>query len=328
MADINDIFGTGKAIEKLINSVGSFIGDIKQPLLTKWMAQAKAEEIKVISEAIHQQQGKDLDIKCKDGKVSIKNRPQVDLLQRAQNRLAYQEITKQENIEAVVSNARQELDRDGRVSDQPVDKDWINRFFSYAGDFSSEEIRILWGKLLAGEIRRPNSISLRTLDVLHNLSIQEAILFNEVAKHTLRSEEGYYFLPFSRDIEKIPIVEYKDIVKLSECGLLNDTAVNHDFGGAFDKYIARNSEFVLISHKKNLARYPVIRTACYLLTSSGKELCEIFHNKTNNTSILQLNAILEQYNDYYTFTIHRMESVDLDGTIHYADKYTDIKDIQ
>lgn len=325
MSNLQDIFGAGKAIEKLLDAVDGFIGDMKQPYLVKKMAQAKAEEIKIISDVINQQQGKSLDVRYENGKTSIKNTPQVDLLQRAQNRFAYQEMTKQENIEAVVSNARQELERDGRVNDKPVNKDWINRFFSYSGDFSSEEIRILWGKLLAGEIRRPNSISLRTLDVLKNLSIQEAIMFNDLAKYILEVEDGEYILPFPNDVTHEPTVKYNIILKLSECGLIKDNSnVAIEFKNVSEGYILRNNNFVLKGKAKELAQIPPVTMQCYLLTNAGAELCRTLHNETDNSTILQVYDMLINYKKFYTFSIHKIESVDLDGHIRYADNYTDI----
>ncbi len=44
----------------------------------------------------------------------------------------------------------------------------------YAGDVSVEQMQLLWGRLLAGELKAPGSYSLRCLDFLRNLSQDEA----------------------------------------------------------------------------------------------------------------------------------------------------------
>ncbi len=50
------------------------------------------------------------------------------IAKRASSRLAYQEITKQQNIEAVVDNAYEELEHAENVSSESVNSDWMFRF--------------------------------------------------------------------------------------------------------------------------------------------------------------------------------------------------------
>jgi hypothetical protein len=94
---------------------------------------------------------------------------------RAARRLLDVEQRRQENLEAIVYVAEQNLPDE--VSAQPVDEDWTARFFREAQDVGNEDMQRLWGKLLAGEIARPGSFSRRTLDVVANLTKEEAALF-------------------------------------------------------------------------------------------------------------------------------------------------------
>ena len=66
---------------------------------------------------------------------------------------------------------------DKRVDDQEVDHDWIARFFNDVQDVSSEEMHVLWGKVLAGEVERAGSTSLRTLGILRDLDKATASTF-------------------------------------------------------------------------------------------------------------------------------------------------------
>ncbi len=77
------------------------------------------------------------------------------------------------------------------VSDEPVDDDWVARFFSYAQDVSNEQLQALWGKVLAGEVGRPGQIPLRTLDLLRNITKGEAELLMKLGART--SAESIYF---------------------------------------------------------------------------------------------------------------------------------------
>jgi hypothetical protein len=61
------------------------------------------------------------------------------------------------------------------------DADWVARFFGVVQDVSAEEMQALWGKILAGEIRHPGRLSLRTLDILRNLTTAEAKVFTSIS---------------------------------------------------------------------------------------------------------------------------------------------------
>lgn len=72
------------------------------------------------------------------------------------------------NNRAAVGHAAAVLD-DKRVGDDEIDRDWTARFFNDVQDVSSEEMHVLWGRTLAGEVERPGRTRLRTLGVLGNL---------------------------------------------------------------------------------------------------------------------------------------------------------------
>src|SRR5690606_25427708 len=78
--------------------------------------------------------------------------------------------------------AADDLRNEQSVTDEPLDEDWKTRFFNIAEDISNEEMQSLWGKILAGEIKQPKSYSLRTLELLKNLSKEEAEVFTKFAQ--------------------------------------------------------------------------------------------------------------------------------------------------
>ena len=80
---------------------------------------------------------------------------------------------------AVVERAARELG-DAEVPDREPDHDWTARFFNYIQDVSSEEMQSLWAKVLAGEVERPKSTSIRTLGILRNLDREAAVLFGRL----------------------------------------------------------------------------------------------------------------------------------------------------
>jgi hypothetical protein len=59
----------------------------------------------------------------------------------------------------------------------PISEDWLNAFEGEAAQMSSEQMQRLFGKILAGEIQRPSSYSIKTLKLMAQLDNQAANLF-------------------------------------------------------------------------------------------------------------------------------------------------------
>ena len=70
--------------------------------------------------------------------------------------------------------------------------DWLMRFFDAVGNISNEDLQQLWGKVLANEIVKPKVCSLRTLDMIRNMSPEEAKTFSLLCKYVMQSGNTYY----------------------------------------------------------------------------------------------------------------------------------------
>lgn len=92
---------------------------------------------------------------------------------------------KVENVEEIISKAKQQFAPDEQVSEEPVEKDWMTRFLNIAEEVSDDDMQNIWARVLAGEIKKPKSYSLRTLDVLRNISVDEAKLLVKVSNYLL-----------------------------------------------------------------------------------------------------------------------------------------------
>jgi hypothetical protein len=88
------------------------------------------------------------------------------------------------NVQTVAALAANEL-RGRAASPDPVDEDWIARFFETIKDVSSEEMQQLWSKILAGEVVRPGSFSMRCLETVRNLGKQEAEAFHDFGPYVV-----------------------------------------------------------------------------------------------------------------------------------------------
>lgn len=116
-----------------------------------------------------------------------------DIVARAAHNLLAKEYRHQKNKEDIARKALEILQdetkaltnnvapENGATQAPPpnVDDDWLNVFERYAENASSERVQELWARILAGEIRRPRTFSLKTLRFVSELDQQTASLFEK-----------------------------------------------------------------------------------------------------------------------------------------------------
>ena len=177
---------------KLIDYGASGIGSVAGPMLAPWrsrreakatlidaeaeasslkiLAEGRATALQIISNAQSEARSTLADQNSTiDGEISIR--------EAITQRVFYQEEKRQSNIVSVLNEAAENLG-DETVEDHEPDHDWTARFFNEVQDVSSDEMRTIWAKILAGEVERPGSTSARTLTILKNLDRNPARLFN------------------------------------------------------------------------------------------------------------------------------------------------------
>ena len=198
----------GKPIEKLIEVVSQGIGTLYRPIAIRKEAKAKAFEIEVIAKAKATSNA--------EGKFA-----ELDTYNIIEQKLLHQQVKKQNNIDKIVDVAFDQINQEPEVSSEKVDSDWTTRFFNIAEDISNEEMQLLWGRVLSGEIKKPGSFSLRTLDLLKNINKEEAEIFTKFAQLNVKHKTGH-FIPYIDMIyfEKQFNIPYSDILIMIELGLL------------------------------------------------------------------------------------------------------------
>lgn len=117
---------------------------------------------------------------------TLPDRP--DLAARAAENFFNEIFEKQERRENVLHFAAEELshqqsppEADVAPPSAALDEDWLTGLQGFAEKASSERMQRLFGRILAGEIRRPGSFSLFTLDVVSKLSPQDAANIVKIA---------------------------------------------------------------------------------------------------------------------------------------------------
>ena len=189
-------------IKKLAEITASGIGSVAGALVAPWLAgrQAKAKLIQARAEAdsmriIAQAQDDAMQI-LSGGDESV---PVVAIVDQTAQRLEFQERKRQSNLVSVVSHAAEDLGEE-EVADQEPDHDWIARYFEYVKDVSEKDVQELWAKVLAGTVRSPGSISLRTLSMLRDMTSLEAKTFKEAMRYRIDDFIFWRFCVESSDV--------------------------------------------------------------------------------------------------------------------------------
>lgn len=135
----------------------------------------------------------------------------------------------QSNVQSIILKAIELANENNEIpSNDIADSSWILSFIDYAKNISDEQIQNLWSKILADEINSPGSFSLRTLELLKQISKSEAELFAEFCSYLLFIEGSSlypcYFIDTygshqNRFITRV--FNKKERILLAELGLVN-----------------------------------------------------------------------------------------------------------
>lgn len=282
--EIKDLAGLSKPLKKLIEVVSQGIGALSKPYLIRKTADAKAYEIKVISEAIKDNQQDLKQIGFNEDKLSLMSmdsnaiQKEISIEERTQNRIEYKEQKRQKNIESITQKAALNLEGETTVSDEPVNEDWTTRFFDYAEDISNDEMQELWGKILAGEIKQPKSYSLRTLDIIRNLSEDEAKVFMKFASLAINSGGTSFILNFNNEklLEEKYQLNFKDRLLLEELGFLTANDLQYKIGKTEKN---KGQSVFIIGNKivvfEKLENKPEQQLQILVFTKIGQELLKL-----------------------------------------------------
>jgi hypothetical protein len=101
--------------------------------------------------------------------------------QAAATKFAHKIIRERVNIDQIVQIAAEELQsqpiNEAASEAASISDDWLNAFENEAAQMSSEQMRRLFGKILAGEIRRPESYSIKTIKLVAQVDNRAAEFF-------------------------------------------------------------------------------------------------------------------------------------------------------
>ncbi|WP_322002589.1 DUF2806 domain-containing protein [Marinobacter alexandrii] len=186
-------------------------------------------------------------------------------------------IRKEINLNRTLIEAESYSDSDNNIeTDEDPEPDWIHRWKHYAEQNSTENLRQMWARALAGEIESPGTYSLRTLDFLHSLSQDEALKIAKIGGFELGG------VVYKSDFLEKAGIDFPFLLQMDELGLLSgvqggqvsglDMTISSKSTDSFFATFKLKNKIMLVtadSPEKSL------KLPCYKLTRIGREILKL-----------------------------------------------------
>lgn len=235
----------------------------------------------------------------------------------ASGTMTYTEFYKTNNFLLIAERA-DEIYRQKNYSStvESLDFDWFVRFYEASGNISNEYMQELWAKILAEEINKQGTFSLRTIETLRNMNANDAKLFEKICEHSFVSFKDYFLPKHDKYTEKYGI-SYASILKLGELGLINDNgmirkSINISPDG---NVICDNNDYLIMGYSKDNTTNSM-DVAMYLFTSIGNEIASINNLCASNVE-LQFYANILNKDSQIEICVHKINSKD-DEMVSYS----------
>lgn len=219
------------------------------------------------------------------------------LLEIAMRSMVADAMQKEVNVAKSVLHAEDELRNDAApIPENNIDEDWLHRWREYAGSVSSEDLQMLWGRILAGELKSPGKNSYRLLDFIRNLTKDEASLIERMAPFVIKD-----LIP--RDMAEFLTkagVSFKALLHLQYLGILSGVE-SVGLSMSFESLSSDQYTNLLGCHGRGLLveqQDPKLKLnlSSYFLTSLGKQVIELGTFVPNDEYLMEFGRKLRRKN--------------------------------
>lgn len=157
-------------------------------------------------------------------------------------------------------------------------------------------MRQLWARVLAGEIEHPGSFSLRTVEVLRNMSQAEALAFKNASSLVLEETDGSQFLFCDSDLSDYTINQrhglgMEDILLLEEAGLISALRASNEIevGESADGFFHGGGLALIFESDGENASF---QYKSYPLSQIARQLLPIVQEEADDGYLTNLGKIL------------------------------------
>lgn len=263
-----DLRALSEPLSKLIDTLSRGLGLATEPLLVFLNGKAESNKYLTMEKA-------KADAEVYRNETLAKSNVKIQ-------RLLAQESRRQANIKDVTEIAANELKTENFVSKEPVSEDWMVRFLDDSQDISDDELKIIWGKILAGEVKTPGSYSLRTLETLKNLSRREAEVFTKACQNAL-GFGNYFLINKGHETETGFGLSYNEVSLLMDAGMIVPTFDTHEEFGIDEGRIGiiyQDYIFIVYVPDKSSANARILT-----FTAAGNEIYPIVTKELNKENV-------------------------------------------
>lgn len=213
------------------------------------------------------------------------------------------------NVKRVTEKAKACVAADEAVSDEKVNDDWLNRFNAIVEEVSEETMQNVWALILSGEIKQPKSFSLRTLDVVKNMTKEEADLYVKAMQYMCLDN----FILTGSEYG----VSLDDVIKLIDMGVMSpddlERNVNLDKG---DNIIGMDHDYILIAKNESEGKI-LVKFNGRRLTRAGVEMESLVKDKKENQELYKFVAEKLKKAGACQVTIHKVVARKGQGQVEY-----------
>ena len=200
------------------------------------------------------------------------------------------------NIIKCIVNSFDYIESANDTDETPTD-DFLNRWRNEAKFISDETLQYIWGRVLSEEINEPKKISLRTLDVIKNLSKAEAEYFSQLSSYIIFG--SYLLNPKINDTYL-----FKDeLYSLRDAGLMVSFTPGQYVSYPWPTillngekiYYVTNSTHIFFVYEKDVAKAP--KFIAWELSKAAENIYSItLSEQANKDAVNNIIEILLKYN--------------------------------
>lgn len=162
---------------------------------------------------------------------------------------------------------------------EDIEDEWLYEFMDGAGKASSEELKLIWGKILATECNQKDSIPKRLLFILKQMDSDVASSFTKLCStciHFINDDKEIEYQPIVvgyKPEDKCPVI-YNEIIELATLGLIE----YHDpITGSYTILGLNDNQTIMYYDKEycGLINDGVLQVGLVIFTKAGESLAKI-----------------------------------------------------
>lgn len=191
------------------------------------------------------------------------------------------------NIGQILSLTEKEFNQDETIPKIEIDNEWMFKFLDMAGEVSDLEKQTILAKVLAGQMKKPDSISYRTLRILKDLSQKDVKVFRKAISCSFHYRNLLMLIPRNNGANNY--ISVAEIMLLNECGLMDSSSTKSYNINKEIKLTSCSNQFLLIISSQNETKVSI---DCHYFTDSALELLPFMTVEEANLDIMKEYATI------------------------------------